>query len=164
MNIFQHERQGEIQQLSRCVKEHGILSSNRRLLWHGSPVSNFASILRQGLVIGPTRGIFFADIAGKSVGFCRANQGEDAFVLLCEVELGQHSLWHAGINTASNSYIIDGQSHAKWRDAACVHPDLKGVQFPDVHSNQIIGRPAKEYIILNPAQIRHRYIFHIKVN
>jgi hypothetical protein len=165
LNIFQHERQGEAQQFARCVKR--ILPSNRRLLWHGSPVSNFASILRRGLIIGPTSGIFFADLAGKSVGFCRASSGEEAFMLLCEVELGQHSPWRrggAGVNRASNSYTIDNLSHAKWCDAVCVHPDLKGVQIPDVKSNQIMGRPAKEYILLNPAQIRHRYIFHIKLN
>jgi poly [ADP-ribose] polymerase len=88
-------------------------------------------------------------------------------MLLCEVELGRHSTWQHGggaISSAFDSYIINGQSHATWSDAACVHPDLKGVRIPTVDSNsEIFVTRGKEYIVLNPAQIRHRYIFHIKL-
>jgi hypothetical protein len=71
---------------------------------------NFASILRQGLTIGPTQGIFFADRSGKSLGYCRANRGEDAFVLLCEVELGQQSPWHHGGGGVNLQFVYDPRS------------------------------------------------------
>ena len=165
LNIFQIERIGEAKKLEKCNSR--ITFSRRYLLWHGSPVSNYASILRHGLRIGPTRGIFFADQARKSIGFCRAQSGEDAFVLLCEVELGRQSAWKShgvGVEQTCDSYIVKGQTHKVWHDAGCVHPDLKGVKIPDVSSNQIPQRPAKEYVILNRAQIRQRYIFHIKID
>ncbi|KAJ5381709.1 uncharacterized protein N7496_004137 [Penicillium cataractarum] len=166
LDIFQIERQGEAQQFSRSRKSSEISSSHRRLLWHGSPVSNFPSILRHGLRIGPSDGIFFADLAGKSLSYCCASPGQHAFMLLSEVELGQTSPYTIGYTSAGkvNSYFIDGQSHAKWCDAGCVHPDLKGVQIPDMNSNHDYQRPGKEYITVNPAQVRQRYLFHIKPN
>ena len=56
---------------------------NNMLLWHGSSVSNFAGILSQGMRIAPPevpatdsgwygKGIYMADTAHTSVGYCRA--------------------------------------------------------------------------------------------
>jgi poly [ADP-ribose] polymerase len=55
---------------------------NNMLLWHGSRVSNFVGILSQGLRIAPPeapasgylfdKGIYLADMAEKSINYCRS--------------------------------------------------------------------------------------------
>lgn len=70
---------------------------NRMLLWHGSRITNFVGILSQGLRIAPPeapvsgynfgKGIYFADMASKSVCYCCPANGV-ALILLCEVACG----------------------------------------------------------------------------
>ena len=55
--------------------------NNRKLLWHGSRFSNFVGILSQGMRIAPPeapasgynfgKGVYFADLVGKSTPYCR---------------------------------------------------------------------------------------------
>ena len=72
---------------------------NKMLLWHGSRFSNFGGILSQGLRIAPPeapktgylfgKGVYFADMAGKSAPYCCANLSNNiGLFLLCEVALG----------------------------------------------------------------------------
>uniref|UniRef100_A0A1I7U267 Poly [ADP-ribose] polymerase n=1 Tax=Caenorhabditis tropicalis TaxID=1561998 RepID=A0A1I7U267_9PELO len=71
---------------------------NRRLLWHGSGKMNFAGILGQGLRIAPPeapssgymfgKGVYFADMFSKSFFCCRAFPRNEAYLLLCDVALG----------------------------------------------------------------------------
>ena len=102
-------------------------------------------------------------------------------MLLCEVEIGhyQKTLSWPWISDCSNpiSYLVPGQNpHQSWRDANSVHPDLEGVMMPDFQQSQIKSRPyhtantpynnvqhQAEYIVYNSAQIRHRYLFHIRI-
>jgi Poly(ADP-ribose) polymerase catalytic domain len=69
------------------------------LLWHGSRFSNYVGILSQGLRIAPPeapktgylfgKGIYFADMAGKSAPYCCSNISDKVgLFLLCEVALG----------------------------------------------------------------------------
>lgn len=50
-DIFRIERQGEIDRFGES--EYSKVTSDRRLLWHGSRCSNFGGILSQGLRIAP---------------------------------------------------------------------------------------------------------------
>lgn len=72
---------------------------NRKLLWHGSRLTNFAGILSQGLRIAPPeapvtgymfgKGIYFADMVSKSANYCCTSpQQPTGLLLLCEVALG----------------------------------------------------------------------------
>ncbi|KAK9708347.1 hypothetical protein K7432_009695 [Basidiobolus ranarum] len=72
---------------------------NRKLLWHGSRLSNFVGILSQGLRIAPPeapvtgymfgKGVYFADCVSKSANYCFADYGRsEVLMLLCEVALG----------------------------------------------------------------------------
>jgi hypothetical protein len=72
---------------------------NKKLLWHGSRFSNFVGILSQGLRIAPPeapksgylfgKGVYFADMAGKSSNYCCSHlSGNVGIFLLCEVALG----------------------------------------------------------------------------
>ena len=69
---------------------------NRKLLWHGSGMSNFLGILSQGLRIAPPeapstgymfgKGVYFADLLSKSAQYSHGYKSQ--LVLLCEVALG----------------------------------------------------------------------------
>jgi poly [ADP-ribose] polymerase 2/3/4 len=74
---------------------------DRLLLWHGTPVDSVMGILDVGLQIrrkGSTltgtmfgNGIYLADAASKSAGFCKHDmfKDTDAVLLLCEVDAGE---------------------------------------------------------------------------
>ncbi|CAK1600707.1 unnamed protein product [Parnassius mnemosyne] len=73
---------------------------NKRLLWHGSRITNLAGILSQGLRIAPPeapatgymfgKGVYFADMVSKSANYCFTNKNNPTgFVLVCEVALGE---------------------------------------------------------------------------
>jgi poly [ADP-ribose] polymerase 2/3/4 len=154
--IFRIERNGEAARLenSPYAKLRGK-KSDRRLLWHGSRASNFGGILSQGLRIAPPeapasgymfgKGVYLADMSSKSAGYCAASiSGGSAVLLLCEAELGAPMLkltdadYNAGETCKLNGHISTwGQGKVApqaWKDAACIHPSLKGVQMPDVVS------------------------------
>ena len=71
---------------------------NRRLLWHGSRLTNYVGILSTGLRIAPPeapcsgyrfgKGMYFADVMSLSARYCRANNSPFAVMLLCDVALG----------------------------------------------------------------------------
>ncbi len=68
------------------------------LLWHGSRLSNFVGILSQGLRIAPPeapvsgylfgKGIYLADMAEKSIHYCRSYGSDTALILLIQGAIG----------------------------------------------------------------------------
>lgn len=73
---------------------------------------------------------------------------------------GLHSTWGQGIT-----------GPLVWKDAACVHPSLKGVKMPDT-TTALPGNTKvpnaylqyNEYICYNVAQVRLRYLLRVKMN
>lgn len=147
-HIFRIERQGEASRLAES--RFASVPSDRRLLWHGSRVTNFGGILSQGLRIAPPeapvsgymfgKGIYLADMSSKSAGYCSAHDSNrQALLLLCEAELGRpmqeltHSSYEAGEEAAAKGMVSTwGMGHtgpSKWMDAGVVHPSLQGVRM-----------------------------------
>jgi poly [ADP-ribose] polymerase len=89
-DIFEIERPTEMASFNSKL-------GNNMLLWHGSGIANFVGILSQGMRIAPPeapasgylfgKGIYLADLAEKSIGYCRANCNSKALILLIEVTL-----------------------------------------------------------------------------
>lgn len=90
VDIFEINREGE--SIENQIQNH-------KLLWHGSRLTNFASILSKGLRIAPPeapvngylfgKGIYFADMISKSAMYCGSNQQNNiGLLLLCDVSLG----------------------------------------------------------------------------
>ncbi|GAB6018364.1 Poly [ADP-ribose] polymerase 2 [Chamberlinius hualienensis] len=88
VNVFNCDRRGESQKFKSL--------DNKMLLWHGSRLSNVASILKQGLRIAPPeapstgymfgKGIYFADRSSKSANYCFASSSSNVgILLLCQV-------------------------------------------------------------------------------
>lgn len=85
-------------------------------------------------------------------------------MLLCEVEFGRQGGEFRGGRRDANSYIHNGVSHQTWSDAASAHPGLKGVKIPVVKALRSTYLFTKEYVIMDQAQIRQRYLFHFRLN
>lgn len=94
VDVFKVARQGEARRYKPFKKLH-----NRRLLWHGSRLTNYAGILSHGLKIAPPeapvtgymfgKGIYFADMVSKSANYCcTSKQNSTGLMLLSEVALG----------------------------------------------------------------------------
>ena len=84
-DIYEIERPTEIKTYNKAI-------GNNMLLWHGSRISNFVGILSQGLRIAPPeapvsgylfgKGIYLADMAEKSIHYCRSYGSNSALILL----------------------------------------------------------------------------------
>lgn len=150
-DIFRIQRKGEFERFDKSP--YAKPSGNRRLLWHGSRVTNFAGILSQGLRIAPPeapvsgymfgKGIYLADMSSKSANYCCSYQsGGTALLLLCEAELGNpvHELtgasYSAGEDAKKNGMVSTlGKGRvgpSQWKDAGCVHPSLAGTMMVSV--------------------------------
>ncbi|KAI8428808.1 hypothetical protein MSG28_007474 [Choristoneura fumiferana] len=114
--VFKVVRDGEEKRYKPFKKLH-----NRRLLWHGSRVTNFAGILSQGLRIAPPeapvtgymfgKGIYFADMVSKSANYCNTNPSNpNGVMMLCEVALGEMK------ECTAASYIekLPAGKHSTW--------------------------------------------------
>lgn len=161
------------------------------LLWHGSPTTNFYSILKKGLLIAPPqapvsgymfgKGIYFADMASKSGNYCSPAPGKPGLLLLCEVALGEsnelcHSNYHADKLLA--------EKHST-KGIGKTYPNEKGYfeLFVAVYSSRIkifredgtvvpCGEPTQstanssllynEYIVYNVDQVRIRYLVEVE--
>eukprot|EP01106_Pelomyxa_sp_JSP_P008667 TRINITY_DN2412_c0_g1_i2.p1 TRINITY_DN2412_c0_g1~~TRINITY_DN2412_c0_g1_i2.p1 ORF type:complete len:248 (+),score=52.45 TRINITY_DN2412_c0_g1_i2:121-864(+) len=92
--IYRVEREGEAARF-----EPSKALGNRKLLWHGSRLTNFVGIISQGLRIAPPeapvsgyrfgKGLYFADIAGLASRYCRSAGAPDFLMLLVDVSLGK---------------------------------------------------------------------------
>lgn len=90
--IFEVNRENE-----KHTHEKNKNIGNCQLLWHGSRISNIASIISQGLRIAPPeapstgymfgKGVYFANAVTKSAQYMHAENGT-GIILLCEVFLG----------------------------------------------------------------------------
>lgn len=114
LEVFKVNRHGEEQRYQPFKDLH-----NRQLLWHGSRLTNFASIISNGLKICAQvngsmfgRGIYFADMVSKSANYCIPSPPANVMMLaLCEVALGnmQNLLYASNIvQPAHGSHSVKG--------------------------------------------------------
>ncbi|KAF5021335.1 hypothetical protein F66182_6635 [Fusarium sp. NRRL 66182] len=187
-DIFRIEREGETKRFDNS--KFSKISSDRRLLWHGSRATNYGGILGQGLRIAPPeapvsgymfgKGIYLADMSSKSAGYCCSyNTGGHALLLLCEAELGDpiQKLTGASYNAGSDAknqgmHSTWGQGNtgpSKWIDAGVVHESLKGIKMPDPNvkpgPTNVQGAHLfyNEYICYDVAQVKLRYLLRVKI-
>jgi len=100
VDAFSVMRNGERDNYNSYTKNIG----NKQLLWHGSRMTNFCSILNKGLLLNPDNigavitgkmfgyGIYFANAFSKSANYTAYQTSNNyACLLLCEVALGNES-------------------------------------------------------------------------
>lgn len=175
-DIFEVDRHGERERYESYANLH-----NRKLLWHGSRLTNFVGILSHGLKIAPPeapvsgymfgKGLYFADMSSKSANYCFTNiNNPTGFLMLCEVALGDSmELQQAKMITKLPKGVHSVKGCGKTYpnpDAAVVSDD--GVEIPT-------GMPIcdlsietallyNEYIVYDVAQVRAKYLFKVKFN
>jgi len=181
MNIFCIERKGEAERISQWAH-----LKNRMLLWHGSKVSNFMGILSQGLRIAPPeapatgymfgKGVYFADMFTKSLGYCTDDGTGYKLLLLCEVALGEM------YETEKAEYITElkapyksvkgiGREGPKMSKKVvlsngCICPIGKIVNYKKDQQQPFMwygGLQHNEYIVYDVSQIRMRYLVQVKI-
>jgi len=158
---------------------------NHYLLWHGSRSANFIGILSEGLRVAPPtaqrsgasygKGIYFADMAAKSIGYCRAQYGHSAFMLLCEVALGKMRGTHKSSSIEEmpagyNSLVDQGRTGPSFEESI-VLPN--GVTIPiGTVADHLKDRTKKranyrsyysEYIVPDISQVRMRYLVEVTI-
>ncbi|XP_013176795.1 PREDICTED: poly [ADP-ribose] polymerase-like [Papilio xuthus] len=172
--LFKVTRAGEEDRYNKYKELH-----NKRLLWHGSRITNIAGILSQGLRIAPPeapatgylfgKGIYFADMISKSAHYCFVNKNNpNGFALLCEVALGNSEKCYKAQNVTLTDDI-----HSVW-GVGRIQPNptedvtLKnGIVVPlgtpnnsGSQSNLIYN----EYIVYDVAQVNIKYLVQLKFN
>ena len=150
--------------------------SNKKLLWHGTRISNYVGILSQGLRIAPPeapssgylfgKGLYFADMSSKSCNYCYP-VNNIGLILLCEVALGNiekrfstdyslpntmkkenNSILGVGEIYPSNGTFIDNDVFVPF-DNVLVNNEKNAVSF-------------NEFIVYDVRQVKLRYLLKIQ--
>eukprot|EP01112_Ceratiomyxa_fruticulosa_P003582 TRINITY_DN138_c0_g1_i5.p1 TRINITY_DN138_c0_g1~~TRINITY_DN138_c0_g1_i5.p1 ORF type:complete len:680 (+),score=156.34 TRINITY_DN138_c0_g1_i5:230-2269(+) len=171
--LYRVNREGEKDRYEKGGKKLG----NRKLLWHGSRLSNFTGILSQGLRIAPPeapvsgyrfgKGLYFADIMSLSSIYCRSHGSNDFCMLLGDVALGKPA------EVERDTYMekpLPG-SNSTWAlgtiepDPKDIHDHAHGYQIP---SGKIVpsGRSGvscreHQYIVYSVDQCHLQYLLHL---
>ena len=170
IKAFELNRKGETEKFKNEL-------GNKKLLWHGSRITNFVGILSQGLRIAPPeapssgylygKGVYFADMAQKSSMYCYPVNNV-ALILLGEVALGKEDQrTSCDFNLPKTMKSGTDSVHALGR----LEPDggtyINGNVFvPNENAkinekNQLCNDYA-EYIVYNVDQIKLRYLLKIR--
>ena len=152
---------------------------NKKLLWHGSRITNFVGILSQGLRIAPPeapssgylygKGVYFADMAQKSSMYCYP-VNNTALILLGEVALGEEDKrMSCDFNLPKTMKPGMDSVHALGRLEPEKGTTISGnVYVPNGNAvinekNQLCNDYA-EYIVYDVDQIKLRYLLKIRYN
>jgi len=160
------------------IKKLKIKLKRKKLLWHGSRLANYASILSRGLQKAPNHakrngsmfgeGIYFADTVTKSSNYCGADRNNPiGVVLLAEVAIGNT------YKLTKDQYVTtlpDGKNSVK-AYGRC-QPDRNGHIYTKNGVQVPMGKPKRidvnsclqynEYIVFNPNQILLQYLIQLK--
>ncbi|XP_069796902.1 poly [ADP-ribose] polymerase 2 isoform X2 [Narcine bancroftii] len=175
LEVFQVAREGEEEVFRSDL-------NNRRLLWHGSRLMNWVSILNQGLRIAPPeapvtgymfgKGIYFADMSSKSANYCFATREQNVgLLLLCEVALGDcHKLLAADYEASSLPQGKDstmGLGRVAPSDGTLLSLDGVLVPMGPARETGVVNPDGytlnyNEYVVYDPAQVRMKYLLKVQ--
>ena len=167
----------EAYELKREGEEERYLKnlSNKKLLWHGTRISNYVGILSQGLRIAPPeapssgylfgKGLYFADMSSKSCDYCYP-VNNIGLILLCEVALGNiekrfstdYSLPNT-MNKGNNSILGVGKIYPS--DGIFVENNLF-IPCEKVSVNNEYAVSFDEFIVYDVRQVKLRYLLKIQ--
>lgn len=175
-DAFKVNRKGEDKKYKPFKKLH-----NRKLLWHGSRLTNFVGILSHGLKIAPPeapatgymfgKGIYFADMVSKSANYCFTTKtNTTGLMLLCEVALGDMLECNKAqyiTELPKNKHSTMGIGKTQPEPEESVFKE-NGVEIPfgtattncDVVSSLLYN----EYIVYDPAQVNVQYLVKMDFN
>lgn len=154
-------------------------SANRHLMWHGSRITNWMGILKQGLRIAPPeapvtgymfgKGVYFADRSSKSANYlCTYLSDGKGVISLCEVVLGKvkqlknadyrADLWaQKGFDSVQGvgTHQPDAKKSSELENG-CIVPDGPTIDF----DKECLMY--NEFIVYDIKQIRMRYVMIVE--
>ncbi len=172
-DIFKVTRNGEADRFEPHQHTH-----NRYLLWHGSRITNFVGILKNGLKIAPLQaertgdmfgnGIYFSDVVTKSAQYCRVDRNDRyGLLLLCEVALGDIDDHRKGFTSScdalsGNSVKGCGQTFPNPQENVV----LGGIIIPcgNLITDQSIHSELKynEYVVYDESKVNIKFLVRVK--
>lgn len=146
---------------SRTPLSQSTGAGQRRLLWHGSPIINFLSILIRGLgntdettvrkCYNHSPQTWCAASSATSLGYCQRGGSASVNLML---------LFEVCQSTFTNCENIPiGQ--VPWRDAGSIHSDLQGIDIVDHAKDTNYAARSATYSFPKSTPIRLRYLFMI---
>ena len=167
------------------VKEKNSINitnnKNKKLLWYGIRIQNFANVFKSGLSLPPPeapiysymfgKGIYFSDVAIKSF-YNSHPQNNIGLMLLCEVDLGNiEERLKADVNLPNT--LEQGKNSVKvlgmnFPDEKGSYFDENGIEIPlgDILINHDENKKTyfgfNEYIVYNLDQIKIKYILKVQ--
>lgn len=177
-DIYEIDRKGEREAYEKCAKGIG----NKMLLWHGTRLTNFISIMKQGLLLRPDvipgtyisgkmfgYGIYGASSFSKSFNYTGANkQNNIACLFLAEFALGNQD------KRTSHDYYISKDSlkktghHSTWglgESTPKSFTEIDGIQVPNGKLTKGKTKSSllyDEFIVYDASQLTLRYIVEIE--
>lgn len=150
--------------------------TTKRLLWHGTRVTNVFSILmnglqmpegnRCGLMFG--NGVYFANVPTKSANYCCPEVSRRVFMLLCEVETGNPlTLYQSEVDAdemmkkAKKASVYAAGKH---RPSETV--EINGIPAFKSGLEQITEKTDllyDEYVMFDDDQFKIKYVVEVKV-
>ncbi|CAI4225979.1 unnamed protein product [Auanema sp. JU1783] len=173
INVFKVRRSNEEEQFMSDL-------DNRKLLWHGSRLTNIYGILSQGLRIAPPeaptcgymfgKGVYFADMASKSGNYCYPAPGKPGVLLLSEVALGNPRALRDADYEASK---LPKGSHSTLGEGSTIPNAAQHVTMDD---GLVVpcGKPVKreedgkfsllynEYVVYDTKQVKIKYAVEVE--
>lgn len=182
-NIHASSPTARINRMFRVAREEendrlaALNMPNHQLLWHGSSMSNFISILSRGLLVTPPEvpwtghlfgeGIYFADTFVKSANYCHnhSNKSTCKVMLLCEVALGNPKV---DVKHGDEDHLDDDINSLKILGLNAPIPDFDALlpfgatlslgQIQPMKYHPPARITHNEYIIHNADQVAIRYL------
>lgn len=177
LDIFEVSRKGEDKRFKPFEK-----LGNKQLLWHGSRLTNFASIISKGLCIAPPeapvtgymfgKGIYFADSVSKSANYCMTTSANNVgLLLLCEVALGnvvEKTQAEFVTKLPAGFHSVQGLGRAVPDPTGSIVLE-KNLTVPtgvlmDLPKDKTknLSLLYNEFIVYDPAQVKIRYILKVR--
>lgn len=175
-DIFEIKQKGAEKRFRKHAND-----SNRMLLWHGTRVSNVASILKDGFKISlPAavpqagkmfgQGIYFTDTVSKASLYANhKEQGQSALLFICEVALGEmHEVTSALHNNFTGADLPQGTNSVKAigrtspEGFMTYDNDIK-VPMGNLYKNDSIkaGLRFNEFIIYDESRYKIKYLVQV---
>ncbi|GBL73042.1 Poly [ADP-ribose] polymerase 2 [Araneus ventricosus] len=154
---------------------------NNLLLWHGSRITNWVGILKNGLKIAPSeapstgnafgKGLYFADISSKSANYCfPTKKNNEGLLLLCQVSLGNQlgllesdETLHRSLPAEYDSVFGKGKYAPRNFDMGILSPEAKmpcGPLIEDPTGAEVLVY--NEYVVYDVDQVEMKYLLRIK--
>ncbi|XP_055374840.1 uncharacterized protein LOC129607703 [Condylostylus longicornis] len=153
---------------------------NRKLLWHGTQISNYISILSSGLLTLPPsnvsvtgkmfgNGIYFADVITKSAQYCKASTTDPyGLLILAQVALGDEYVLTKSekiVNLPYGKNCVKGIGKYQHRENENIRTKY-GVEVPcgtlELRHDINTSLRYNEYVVYNPEQILFEYLVLVK--